>query len=170
MVQHRIRKSLSSVPILSQIYPAHTDSYFLGIHFIFENCDLPSCYTARVAIHYQHFGSTYRSPSSRAKNRKFLFAWFLNPWRRRPLGWTETVVTNYHCSLYNSQEENIYHLLCGGNLKSPSSCIYTVHLTRSLNLQTNTCTLLIFYLLTRSLNRQTNTCTLLIFYLLFKIS
>jgi len=27
------------------------------------------------------------------------------------------------------------------------SCIYTVHLTRSLNWQTNTCTLLIFYLL-----------------------
>ena len=28
-----------------------------------------------------------------------------------------------------------------------TSCIYTVHLTRSLNRQTNTCTLLIFYLL-----------------------
>ena len=27
------------------------------------------------------------------------------------------------------------------------SCIYTVHLTRSFNRQTNTCTLLIFYLL-----------------------
>ena len=80
-VHYRIPNSLSSVPILSQINPVHTDSFFWeGIHFIFENCALLSCYAARVVIRYQRFRSTYRYPSSRDKNPKF-FAWFLNPWR-----------------------------------------------------------------------------------------
>ena len=35
----------------------------------------------------------------------------------------------------------------GRNVVGKSSCIYTVHLTRTLNRQTNTRTLLIFYLL-----------------------
>jgi hypothetical protein len=68
MVHYRVRKSLSFVPVLSQISPVHTDSYFLGIHFIFENRALLSYYTARVVIRYRRFGTTYRPPSSRFKN------------------------------------------------------------------------------------------------------
>ena len=68
MVHCRVRKSLSPVPILSQINPVHTDSYFLGIRFVLETCALLSCYAASSGNSLAIFRYNLPVPSSRDKN------------------------------------------------------------------------------------------------------